>query len=287
MMIKEREKGLMKKTIAFFSAFLLLGGMLSGCASNQGHLGNRELEDVRPNSVRYDANGNTIWAKRFANDQLNEQNRVGGRRLNNNNIVGKHDNYRIEMNDVMAKAIENKFGFSMVNVLLTDNHAYVAVSPKGAYKSQSAPAGRTKASYMNPDRMLSLPGAQDSSNYRLRTNGMYDARNNGIYDPRPASSPDAAGQTAIGEQGLTEQQKSGIAAEVKRMKPSVNQVYISSKADFVHRLAAYAEDQRSGQSIQGYIAEFNAMAERVFPVPTRQGVVNNRSVQGKTPLIYD
>lgn len=277
-------------------ALMLLSIALAGCASNQGHLGNRSVNDVKPFSVRRDANGNEILYKRFANDQMNEQNRKDGRRLNSNNIVGKHDNYSIRMNETVSKALASKFGYPETYVLLTDHNAYVAVGAggKGQFKSQSAPVGRTRASYLNPAGII----GSGSNGNQLRTDGMYDARNNGIYDPRPnadggrpnageanmysASSDtygahsDSFGGTAaagrgayhaagVEEEQLTESQKANIAGEVRKMKPSVEHVYISSKADFVNRLAAYASDEREGQTIQGYVAEFNALAERTFP----------------------
>lgn len=286
------------------AAIILMGVLLAGCGANHGELGNRSLYEAQPYNVMKDANGNQIMNKRFAVDQMNEMNRKDGRRLNSNNIVGKHDNYRMEMNETIGQALVDKFGFSAAHVVLTDQNAYVAVAAdgeSGRYTSKSRALGRTQASYMNP--LIAGGGAGGSkgterqdSRFNLRTDGMYDARNNGIYDPRPNADggrPNGNGggmYTATGmEDNLTDKQKADIAAEVKRMKPSVAHVYISAKSDFVERLAAYAADERSGQAIQGYVAEFNALAERIFPYESGSGQYSAKgnTAQKRTSYIYD
>ncbi|MFD1953715.1 YhcN/YlaJ family sporulation lipoprotein [Paenibacillus thailandensis] len=295
-----------------WSILIILGVMLAGCAANQGHLGNRDLGDVRPFTVREDANGNPIMSKRFADDQMNEMNRVNGRRLNGNNIVGTHENYSFQMNDAIGKTIEDKFGYDAAYVVLTDRNAYVGVSSgNGSYTAKSAAQGRTNASYTRPeaaDGTGLIPGAGNGtsgagtgtngagSRFNFRTDGMYDARNNGIYDPRPNAdggrpnteanrSLQAAGDGA--DEQLTEKRKAEIEQVVKSMKPSVAHVYVSGKADFVNRLASYAADVRAGQPIQGYIAEFNAMAERIFPYQADGQFSAREAGQRRPSYIYD
>lgn len=271
----------MQKNLKVFSAFVVLGAMLAGCAANQGDLGNRNL---RPNGVKYDANGNRITAKRFANDQLNELNRVNGRRLNSNNLVGTHDNYSMEMSQEIADALSDKHGIKSSYVLLTDNNAYVAVSfDDKSIKGKSSGLGRTSASYMQPMHPMH-PTGQDKDQTigdrnigpdGLRNNGMYDAKNNGM-----------AGAGTEDER-LTQKVKDEVAREVKRMKPSVKNVYVSANPDFVSRMTSYANDVRTGHPIQGFIAEFNAMAERLFPARSGNLSTNSTTMEKRKNLIYD
>src|SRR5690606_38050844 len=110
-------------------AMLVLGAtLLAGCSETQGDVGNR---NIRPNSVLTDGNGNKVIDKRFANDPFNEQNRVYGRQLNSNNLIGRHQNYRLEMGQEIADAIAGAEGLERVTVILTDRNAYVAVSDGG------------------------------------------------------------------------------------------------------------------------------------------------------------
>jgi YhcN/YlaJ family sporulation lipoprotein len=70
---------------------------------------------------------------------------------------------------------------------------------------------------------------------------------------------------------LTDVMKDKIADKVKAMSPSVENVYVSANPDFVRRMTSYASDVRSGHPIQGLLAEFNALVERVFPAPSGTG----------------
>lgn len=59
--------------------------------------------------------------------------------------------------------------------------------------------------------------------------------------------------------------KNKIADRVKSMAPSIENVYVSANPDFQSRMEHYAAEARNGHPIQGFVAEFNAMVERMFP----------------------
>jgi hypothetical protein len=73
--------------------------------------------------------GNFSWIRdmRFANDQLNQGNRVDNRRLLNNNLIGPHKNYHIEMSTRAADDIAALAGVNQAYVLVSDYNAYVAL----------------------------------------------------------------------------------------------------------------------------------------------------------------
>lgn len=220
----------MRKRIMALSAGVLLSAMLAGCTDNQGDLGNK---NIRSNSIRYDANGNIMRDKRFANDQMNEMNRQNGRRLNSNNVIGSHKNYRLEMSDVIADSIKQMEAVKSCYVMLTDANAYVAVS-----LNEEGPAG--DANMMSRSNMGQQGGDGVRMNKRMSA-------------------------MSTGHDKLTDQIKDEIANEVRRLRPDVNQVYVSANPDFVGRMNAYMQDVKLGNPIQGFVAEFNAMAERIFP----------------------
>jgi YhcN/YlaJ family sporulation lipoprotein len=241
----------MRKQIAALSAGVLLSTLLAGCMENHGELGNK---DIRSNSIRYDANGNLLKDKRFANDQMNEMNRVNGRRLNSNNVIGSHKNYRMEMSETIAKAITDMGAVKSSYVMLTDNNAYVAVSlDEMEPKAESKMMSRTNSGYMGHE---------------------------GTRMSRRMSS------LSTGQHMLTNQMKDEIAKEVRRLKPSVEHVYVSANPDFVGRMNAYMNDVKLGHPIQGFIAEFNAMAERVFPPQPGDAKMETRSIKDRR-MIYD
>ncbi|WP_169085333.1 YhcN/YlaJ family sporulation lipoprotein [Paenibacillus sp. PL91] len=241
----------MRKQIAALTAGLLLSTLLSGCMEKQGDLGNK---NIRSNSIRYDANGNLLKDKRFAHDQMNEMNRVNGRRLNSNNVIGSHKNYRMEMSEAIAKKITDMGAVKSAYVLLTDHNAYVAVSlDEDQPKVESKMMSRTNSGYMGQE------GARIS---------------------RRMSS------LSTGHHMLTNQIKDEIAKEVRRLKPGVEHVYVSANPDFVGRMNAYMNDVKLGHPIQGFIAEFNAMAERIFPAKSDDKNMETRSIKDRR-MIYD
>jgi YhcN/YlaJ family sporulation lipoprotein len=241
----------MRKQFAALTAGLLLSTLLAGCMEKQGDLGNK---NIRSNSIRYDANGNLLKDKRFANDQMNEMNRVNGRRLNSNNVIGSHKNYRMEMSEAIAKKITDMDAVKSAYVLLTDHNAYVAVSlDEDEPKVESKMMSRTNSGYMGQE------GARIS---------------------RRMSS------LSTGHHMLTNQIKDDIAKEVRRLKPGVEHVYVSANPDFVGRMNAYMKDVKLGHPIQGFIAEFNAMAERIFPASSDDKNMETRSIKDKR-FIYD
>ncbi|MFB9330218.1 YhcN/YlaJ family sporulation lipoprotein [Paenibacillus aurantiacus] len=440
----------MQRKWILLAAGAMLSTVIAGCSENHGELGNR---NIRQQSVREDGNGNR-HVKFFAHDHMNEQNRMNGRRLNSNNIIGSHRNYRLELDTNIAERLSTLSGVGSAYVMLTNANAYVAIDGKGSHglsaksigQSSMRPLSRTDMAYLPPSahtqtqtqmnggarvyahRFSDTMGnsnftgmtrstggtnrfdgrkSYDSTKFsrmsvngratsHLRTNAagprtyahtlrdamglsnytrmlqstgelnrigdrlQYDALNNNdmtndrvvrvrsyaagtpsngtgnvqndrestmeaqmergrrmnaramdiMRDRNRFTHPAQRGNTtsgattvrpyggelgrgmSIGYQNSMDYDMYGsggtkrfqpfayngaaavridsrlqadIEREVRRLAPSVNHVYVSSNPDFVHRMASYAEDVRLGHPIQGYITEFNAMVERVFP----------------------
>jgi len=240
----------MKRRAAAFAALAAGALLLAGCAETQGEVGNR---NIKPQSVLRDGNGNLVIDKRFADDQLNEQNRVNGRRLNSNNLIGSHRNYRMEASQDIAKRIREAEGLSDVFVILTDRNAYVAVNKR-------IDAGdRVRRGAQGPD---GLPSSRTGSRLGLES--------------RAAGTGDVNG----GGSGGTLEQR--IARHVKEMAPQIERVYVSEEPEFVSRMSEYIRTARNGEPIQGFIAQFNAMVERLFPADS--GIRINRNGTGS---LYD
>jgi hypothetical protein len=336
------------------AAAFMIGALLAGCAENQGDLGNR---NIRPNSVREDANGNKVIDKRFANDQSNEMNRINGRRLNSNNLIGSHQNYRLEMSPDIAERISRLTGTGTAYVMLTDRNAYVAVATDNRKKRKSLsrtnlghagdgtepgtgphsmnaggtgnaqddkfsgsggtgidPSNTSKTgtaqrdgtdgigrrisgpnitgSTVNPNgsSLSGLGGTYGTLDGPEAGGGMQSSRTGTRSDMGPGPgqifTQNAADGTEIGigttEAGrdIPQALKNRIAQEVVRMAPGIENVYVSAKPDFTERMTSYAMDVRDGHPIQGFIAEFNAMADRIFPV--NSGILSRtgRRMQG-------
>ncbi len=71
---------------------------------------------------------------------------------------------------------------------------------------------------------------------------------------------------------LTDALKDKIADQVRGLSPSVENVYVSADPDFTSRMQGYANEVRQGQPIQDFIAEFNALVERIFPAASSTNI---------------
>lgn len=234
---------------------MLLGTILSGCGmENQGDLGNK---NIKTNETRYDAFGNVLRDKRFADDNMNERNRIRGSRVNNNNLVGSHKNYHLEMSREASDRIMAIDQVHASYVMLADKNAYVAVS-----LNETEPQGNA--------RMMS------------RSNIGFLGRESSAAGKRMSS-------LSTGEEMLTEELKSQIADVVREMYPQTGHIYISANPEFVGRMNAYMNDALLGHPVQNYIMEFNAMAERVFPAGrsdyTGDGILKSTSVNRRHRLL--
>ncbi|RAP77448.1 YhcN/YlaJ family sporulation lipoprotein [Paenibacillus montanisoli] len=247
----------------------MLTTILTGCMENQGELGNR---NIRNNSVAYDMNGNRILNTRFADDQMNERNRANGHRLNSNNIIGLHKNYRLEMSQDIANRLESLPEVNNAYVMLTDDNAYVAVSLKSQADMRSTraralnvpsaptPLSRTQQAYQRPGMGKSRISAISTPN--MRNFAAPSPTPTPLTTPAPSTTPRPG---SLDRTDVTDALKDRVANEVKRMAPSVKNVYVSANPDFVDRMTSYMNDVRTGHPIQGFVAEFNAMVDRVFP----------------------
>lgn len=101
------------------------------------------------------------------------------------------------------------------------------------------------------DKIAEMPGIKSA--YVMMTN-------NNAY---VAINEDDKANT--GHSAITSEVKDKIADQVKSLSPSCENVYVSQNPDFMGRMEGYANDVKAGHPIQGFLAEFNAMAERIFP----------------------
>lgn len=64
---------------------------------------------------------------------------------------------------------------------------------------------------------------------------------------------------------VTDQIKTDVANEVRRIDPSIQQVYVSADADVFTRFQGYSNDIRAGRPIQGIYDRFSELTRRIFP----------------------
>jgi YhcN/YlaJ family sporulation lipoprotein len=56
-----------------------------------------------------------------------------------------------------------------------------------------------------------------------------------------------------------------IAAQVRATDPNIQNVYVSTSPELVDRFNAYVRDVQQGRPVSGFVNEFNAIVQRIFP----------------------
>ncbi|WP_158606539.1 YhcN/YlaJ family sporulation lipoprotein [Paenibacillus ginsengarvi] len=59
--------------------------------------------------------------------------------------------------------------------------------------------------------------------------------------------------------------KSKVTQQVQAARPDIKHVYVSANPDFVSRMNGYTRDLNAGKPVSGFIDEFGAMVQRLFP----------------------
>ncbi|MBB6732589.1 YhcN/YlaJ family sporulation lipoprotein [Cohnella zeiphila] len=279
----------MHKMMTVSTVVLSTALALTGCMAKQGDVGNK---NIRSNNYRmHGANGT-----RFLNDQAAEQNRIHGTQQMNNNVGSRlHGNSKLEMSQKIADQLAALPEVKSAYVMLTNRNAYVAISDdKDGMKIHNRNRGGTHTITpyslgAAPDRGVG-PNNPNSAgwNGHVRSNngvtagGGTTAGGTGLTGTNGAGMPGAAGTAT--DQEVSDLVKNKVADIVKGMAPTTDNVYVSSNADFYGRMKGFADQVSGGHPIQGFVTEFNALVNRIFP--TEAGTYNGARTYSKTAPSY-
>jgi len=64
---------------------------------------------------------------------------------------------------------------------------------------------------------------------------------------------------------LSRELEDQIAREVRKVRPNIRNVYVSSNPEFVDRINAYMLDVQQGRPVAGFAEQLNEMVQRLFP----------------------
>lgn len=134
----------MFKGVAASSIVLSTALALTGCMTKQGDVGNK---NIRSNNYR----AQSLNGPRFANDGLNETNRINGTQRMNNNVAGLHGNTDLQLSQDIANRLSALPEIKSAFVALTNNNAYVAIveNRNAANRSGNAAMGTNNANRGN------------------------------------------------------------------------------------------------------------------------------------------
>ncbi|WEK53343.1 MAG: YhcN/YlaJ family sporulation lipoprotein [Candidatus Cohnella colombiensis] len=69
---------------------------------------------------------------------------------------------------------------------------------------------------------------------------------------------------------LTEAMKTRIAERIQALSSTTENVYVSANPDFIERVEGWEAEVKQGHPIKGFLQEFNALVERIFPARVTQ-----------------
>jgi YhcN/YlaJ family sporulation lipoprotein len=239
---------------------------LAACANYQGQADEGgDSNEIRP-----------LGIDRIDYDRRDNNNRLGINRLNVNRPreieqdTGMHNNTRIRRAQQIADKIAAMDDVRTANVLLTDNNAYVAV-----VLENDTDANNNNGANQNANRNGGRTTLENERFHNNRTEFLNNNRNNAFINERRGTTRD---------NDVTIQLKDRISAQVRRVAPNVNNVYVSANPDFVERMNQYGQRIQDGEPIEGLIEQFNVMVQRIFP--TNAGDDNVR-VQDRVNMKLD
>lgn len=166
-----------------------------------------------------------------------------------------HQYSKLEMSQFLSDQVQAMNGVNSSIVMLADNNAFVAlmIDSSAAGTHGYTPKGRTG-------------GDSGETNNAGMVRGLYNANSplNDHYDPNMLNIGANNYETVKHHEFLTHEFKQKIAEKIRSLQPSVHDVYISANRDFLNQLNMYAQESWKGNSLQGYLPEFNATVTQIF-----------------------
>ncbi len=157
-----------------------------------------------------------------------------------------HDAKELGYSSFLSNEVSKVHGVNTAIVLMTDQHAYVAI--------------------IIDNSISGTKGKQRETNNRGTIVGMYDTRtpySDGI-PPGDLHSGANNQETSIHHDFLTHQFKQSIAEKIRVLQPSIKDVFISANRDFINSMNRYWIEHTTTHSLHSYIPEFNQLVNRVF-----------------------
>lgn len=163
---------------------------------------------------------------------------------NNNGANGNENDY--EVADKVADEIKKQVKeVDDVNVLTTDNNAYVAAE----VSNNNGGNGNQDNAAQNGNNTGTQEIANENGN-NGNGNGNNNDGNNGNND---------------NGNEVSDEIKKKISKVVKSVDKDIDNVYVSANPDFVGLTNDYVKDVNNGEPVEGFFKQFGDMVERVFP----------------------
>jgi hypothetical protein len=157
-----------------------------------------------------------------------------------------HDNKKLEFSQFLSNQIAVLNGVNAAIVMVTDQHAYVAVQ-------------------IDYSAVGTKGGVRETNNSGTNI-GMYNpfAPHTDGLDPTKLNTGVNNYETAKHHNQLSHRFKQHIAERIRLLEPRLMDVYISANRDFVNEMNSYAREAWSGYSLMPYLPAFNQTVTKVF-----------------------
>ncbi|WP_248929683.1 YhcN/YlaJ family sporulation lipoprotein [Paenibacillus hamazuiensis] len=170
-----------------------------------------------------------------------------------------HNYSKLEMSQFLSDQVQALNGVNSSIVMLADNIAFVALmiddTASGTYGyTPKNPASGKQGGYSGETNNAGIVRGLYNANDPLRDS----------YDPNQINPGANSYETVQHHEFLTHNFKQKIAEKIRSAQPTVHDVYISANRDFLNQMTRYAQEAWKGNSLQGYLPEFNATVTKIF-----------------------
>lgn len=209
--------------------------------------------EINPGDKRNDTN----YSSKSSESRLDQGPRAYGSELNGLLV---HRNVTLAYDERISAAVTDIPGVAQAYVMVTESNAYGAILT---------------------DHTATGTSGGNASRYETDNTGTQEGYYNGANKDRTVRDPDmiASGKnswdTVRDHEDLSHPFKQTIALKIRELRPQVKDVFISANRDFVNRVNKLSQEQWMGQSLNGYVQEFNAICDQIFTYPNGSHYAND------------
>lgn len=196
------------------------------------------------------------YTRQFTKSDANYGSRIGIERNINDHqkLYGSsaqggngHHNQLLRFHNRMSLAVSELPGVYSAVVLTTDQNAYAAVILDSTGTGNLGEGNKKQGHHIGTTRgMYDWPSGREDAD----PNEIATGKNSYFTAEKPAD--------------LSNLFKQRVASTIRRIDPSLKEVYISANRNFINQLSVYREEARRGVDLSNYLSDFNRQVQEHF-----------------------
>lgn len=196
------------------------------------------------------------YTKQFTKSDANYGSRIGIERnmMDHEKLYGSlaqgsngHANQALRYHNKMSLTVSEMPGVYSAVVLTTDQNAYAAVILDSTGTGNLSEGNKKQGHHIGTTRgMYDWPSGREDAD----PNEIATGRNSYFTAEKPAD--------------LSNLFKQRVASTIRRIDPSIKEVFISANRNFINQMSVYREEARRGIDLNNYLSDFNKLVQEHF-----------------------